>query len=51
MTTRSLPAVGGAGREASVAFAANLLIAIVLRGQDLERGFDDSATKPKYCKR
>lgn len=49
MTARPLPAVGGAGREAGVAFAADLLVAVVLGGQDLEGGLDDSATETRDC--
>mgnify|MGYP007051639723 CR=1 FL=1 len=45
MTARPLPAVGGTGRETSVALAADLLVAVVLGGQDLERGLDDTATE------
>jgi len=36
MTTCPLPAVGGTGREAGVAFAANLLIAVVLGSEHFE---------------
>ena len=35
MATRPLPAVGGAGREAGVAFSANLLVAVIFRGEHL----------------
>lgn len=45
MSARPLPAVGGTRRETSIAFAANLLVAVVLGGQDLERRLDDSAAQ------
>lgn len=43
--TRPLAAVGGTGREARIALAADLLVAVVLGGKHLERGLDDTATK------
>ena len=43
--TRPLAAVGGTGREARVALAADLLVAVVLGGKHLERGLDDTATE------
>ena len=45
MATRPFPAVGGTGREACVAFSANLLVAVVFRGEHLQRGFDDAAAE------
>lgn len=38
-------AVGGTGRETSVALAADLLVAVVLVGKDLERGLNDTTTE------
>ena len=43
--TRPLAAVGGTGREARVALAADLLVAVVLGGEHLERRLNDTATK------
>ena len=45
MAARALAAVGGTGREAGVALAADLLVAFVFGGEDLERGLDDAATE------
>lgn len=42
-----LPAVGCTGREACVALAANLLVAVVFRGENLERGLNDTATETR----
>lgn len=41
----ALPAVGGSGREAGVALAADHLVAVELAGQGLERGLDDTTTE------
>ena len=43
--TRPLAAVGGTGREARVALAADLLVAVVLGGKHLERRLNDTTTK------
>ena len=43
--TRPLAAVGGTGREARVALAADLLVAVVRRGEHLERGLNDTTTE------
>ena len=40
-----LAAVGGSGRQAGVAFAADHLLAVVLGGQGLERRLDDTAAQ------
>ena len=45
MSTRTFPAIGGAGGETSVTFAADLFFAIVLGGQDLQRRLNDTATE------
>ena len=45
MAASPLAAVGGTGREASVALAADLLVAVVLGGKHLERGLDDTTTE------
>ena len=42
MTARLLAAVGGAGREAGVAAAADLLLPVVLHGQGHEGGLHDT---------
>jgi len=45
VTTRALAAVGGTGRETSVALAADHLVAVVGRGEDTERRLDDTSTE------
>jgi len=45
MSARPLPAVGSTRREASVAFAANLLVAVIFAGQNLQGGLNDSTTE------
>ena len=45
MTALALTAVGGTGRETSVALAADLLVAVVLAGEHLERGLNDTTTQ------
>lgn len=45
MAAAPLPAVGRTWGQTSVALAANLLVAVVLGGQDLQRGLNDTATK------
>ncbi len=45
MTALALAAVGGTGRETSVALAADLLVAVVLAGEHLERGLDDTTAE------
>lgn len=45
MATCSLPAVSSTGRETRIALAANLLVAVVLRSQYLERRLNDTATE------
>ena len=47
MPALALAAVGGTGREAGVALAANLLVAVVLAGQHLERGLNDTTTQTR----
>jgi hypothetical protein len=48
VTTRPLAAVGRTGREASVALAADLLVAVVLGRKHLKRRLDDTATETEY---
>lgn len=43
MSTCTLSAVGGAGWETSVAFAADLFLAIVFGGKGFQRRFDYTA--------
>jgi hypothetical protein len=45
MSARPLPAIGGTGRKASIAFAANLLVAVVLAREHLERGLNKSTAE------
>jgi hypothetical protein len=45
VTTGALAAVCCTGREAGVALAADLLVAVVLGCKDLERGLDDATTQ------
>ena len=45
MATRSLAAVGSTGREAGVALAADLFVAVVFGGKHLQRGLDNASTK------
>lgn len=45
MSTGALPAVGGTRWEARVALAADLLIAVVFGGENLERGLNDTTTE------
>lgn len=45
MTTLALTAVGRTRGQAGVALAANLLVAVVLAGQHLERGLNDTTTQ------
>lgn len=45
MAALLLPAVGGSGRETSVALSADHLLAVVLGCQGLERGFDDATAE------
>jgi len=45
VTTRALAAVGGTGRETSVALAADHLVAVVGRGEDAERRLNDTTTE------
>lgn len=47
MLKRGLYAIGSAWWETSVALAANILVAVILRGKGLERGFDDTTTEPQ----
>ena len=48
MTTRALAAVGGTGRETSVALAADHLVAVVGRGEDTERRLNDTTTETDH---
>ena len=48
MTALALTAVGGTRRETSVALSANLLVAVVLAGEHLERGLDDTTTQTEH---
>lgn len=48
MTTAAFAAVGCPRWETCVALSADLLVAVVLCCEDLERGFDDSATKTRH---
>ena len=45
MSTGTFPAIGGTRGKTSVALAADLLITVVLGGQDLQRRLDDTATE------
>ena len=45
VTALALTAVGGTRRETGVAFAADLLVTVVLAGKNLERGLDDTTTE------
>jgi hypothetical protein len=45
VSTGAFPAVGGTRGKTGVALAADLLVAVVFRGEDLERGLDDSTTQ------
>ena len=45
MSTCALAAVGRARREAGVALAADLLVAVVLGREHLQRGLDDATTE------
>ena len=48
VTTRALAAVGGTGRETSVALAADHLVAVVGRGEDTERRLNDTTTETDH---
>ncbi len=48
MAALALAAVGGTGRETSVALAADLLVAVVLAGQHLERGLNDTTAQTEH---
>ena len=45
VTTGAFSAVGGTWGEASVAFTADLLLAVVFGSKGLQRRFDDTATE------
>jgi len=45
MAARALSAIGSAGRETSVALAANLLIAVVLGREHFERRLNDTTAE------
>ena len=45
VTTGAFSAVGGTRGETSVAFAADLLLAVVFGSKGLQRRFDDATTK------
>lgn len=45
MTALLLAAVGGSGRQTGVALSADHLLAVVLGGKGLERGFDDATSE------
>jgi hypothetical protein len=45
VTTGAFSAVGGTRGEASVAFTADLLLAVVFGSKRLQRRFDDATTK------
>ena len=45
VTTLLLAAVGGSGGQTSVALSADHLLAVVLGGKGLERGFDDTTSE------
>ena len=44
----ALAAVGSPGVEAGVALAADHLVAVVLLGEDAQRGLDDTAPQPQH---
>ena len=48
MAARLLPAVGGPGMEPGVARPADLLVAVVLLGQDTKGRLDDSSPQPEH---
>ena len=45
VTTGAFSAVGGTRGKASVAFTADLLLAVVFGSKGLQRGFDDTAAE------
>jgi hypothetical protein len=45
VSARAFPAVGGTRRKAGVALAADLLVAVVLGGENLERGLNDTTAE------
>jgi hypothetical protein len=45
VTALALTAVGGTGRETSVALAADVLLTVVLGGEGLEGRLDDTTTE------
>jgi hypothetical protein len=45
VSARTLAAVGCTGRETSIALAADLLVAVVLGGENLQGGLNDAAAK------
>ena len=51
MTTLALTAVGRTRGETGVALAANLLLAVVLAGKNLERGLNDTTTETRVYRR
>ena len=48
VTTGLLPTVGGPGVEPGVALPADLLVAVVLLGQDTKGRLDDSSPQPEH---
>ncbi len=48
MSARLLAAIGRPGVEAGVALPANHLVAVVLLGQEAERGFNDPAAQAQH---
>jgi hypothetical protein len=45
MSARPLPAIGSTGRKASIAFAANLLVTVVLAREHFKRGLNKSTAE------
>ena len=48
VATLALSAVGRLCRESGIALAADHLVAVVLGGEDTQRGLDDSSSQTKY---
>ena len=45
MSATAFAAVGSTGREAGVAFTADLLVTVVFGSEHLQRGLDDASTE------
>ena len=51
VSARLLPAVGGPGVQPGVALSADHLVAVVLLGEDTQRGLDDATTKTQHLRK